>query len=57
MQLKHIHKKSFAVYGEGAVTDRSVKSAVQSFVLGTSCWMMLHSQVEQLKLIAIKLRH
>ena len=32
------------------------KSSLQCFVLEISRWMMLHSQVDQLKLIAIKLR-
>ena len=34
-----------------------VKSGLQSFVLEISCWTMLHGQVDQLKLIAIKSRH
>ena len=44
------------VDGKGAVTE-CVKSGFQSFVLAISCWVMLHSQVDQLKLIAIKSRH
>ena len=31
-----------------------VKSGLQSFVLEISHWAMLHGQVDQLKLIAIK---
>ena len=34
-----------------------VKSGLQRFVLEISCWMMLYGLVDQLKLIAIKLRH
>ena len=34
-----------------------VKSGLQSFVLEISHWTMLHSQVDQLKLIVIKSRH
>ena len=34
-----------------------VKSGLQSFVLEISCWTMLHGWVDQLKLIAIKLKH
>ena len=34
-----------------------VKSGLWSSVLEISCWMMLHSWVDQLKLIAIKSRH
>ena len=34
-----------------------VKSSFQSFMLEISCWTMLHSQVNQLKLKAIKSRH
>ena len=53
-------KKTCTVYGEGAVTDRldkGVKSGLQSFILEISCWRMLHNQVDQLKLIELKLRH
>ena len=49
-------KKICAVYGEGAVTER-VKSGLRSFMLQISHWMMLHSRVDQLKLIVIKSRH
>ena len=55
MQLK-CKKKICAVYGEGAVIKR-VEGGLQSFMLEMSCWMMFHSRVDQLKLIAIKLRH
>ena len=34
-----------------------VKSSLQNFVLEISQWVMLHGQVDHLKLIAIKLRH
>ena len=34
-----------------------VGSGLQNFVLEISCWMMLHGQVDQLKLIAMKTRH
>ena len=34
-----------------------VKSGLCSFVLEIFCWMMLHSWVGQLKLIAIRSRH
>ena len=39
---------------EDAVTDRMCQSGLQSFTLAISLWMMLHSRVEQLKLIVIK---
>ena len=50
-------KKICAVYGEGAITIKPVKSGSQSFMLEISHWTMLHSQVDQLKLIAIRSRH
>ena len=50
------HKKICAVYGEGAVTDWSVKSGLRSFMLEISHWTMLLGQVDQLKLIVIKLK-
>ena len=50
-------KKNGAVCGEGAVTDKRVKSGLGGFMLQISHWTMPHSQVDQLKLIAIKLRH
>ena len=47
-----------AVYGEGAVTDPTCRSGLQSFVIflemEISLWMMLHSRENQLKLIAIE---
>ena len=46
-------KKDCAVYGDGAVTDRKCKWFAK-FRAAISCWMMLHSQVDQLRLIAIK---
>jgi len=56
VKLKY-RKISCAVNGEGAVTDEHVKSGLQNFMLEIFLWTMLHSQVDQLKLIAIKLRH
>ena len=50
MQLK-CKTKICAVYGEGAMTE-SVKSGLQSFVLEISHWAILHSQVDQWKLIS-----
>ena len=50
-------KKICAVYGDGAVTDPMCQTGLQSLTMETSQWMMmLHSQVDQLKLTAIKLR-
>ena len=49
-----MQKKICAVYGEGAVTDRTCQSGLRSFVLEISRWMMLHGRVDQLKLIEIK---
>ena len=34
-----------------------VKSSLWSFMLETSCWMMLHSRVDKLRLIVIKSRY
>ena len=53
MQLKHI-QKICAVYREGAVTDQMCQSGLRSSVLEISWWTMLHGQVDQLKLAAIK---
>ena len=47
-------KKICAVYGDGAVTDQTCQSGLQSFALQISCWTMLHGWVDQLKLIVIK---
>ena len=44
------------IYGEGTVTDRTSKSSLQGFVLEIFHGTMLHGRVEQVKLIAIKLR-
>ena len=59
MQLKHTHThtKIRATYREGAVTDRCIKSGLQRFRLEISRWTMPHVQVDQLKLIALKLKH
>ena len=53
-QLK-CKRKICAVYGEGAVTDRTCQK-LRSSVLEISCWTMVHNQVDQLKLIVIKSR-
>ena len=50
-------KKICAVYEEGAVTDRTCKSGLRSFVLEISRWMMPQGWVDKLKLIAVKSRH
>ena len=51
-------KKICAVYGEGAVTDRTCQKWFAKFHAGDfSNWMMLHGRVDQLKLIMIKSRH
>ena len=51
-------KEICAVYEEGAVTDGTCQNGLWSFMLlEISRWMMLHSQADQLNLIAIKLRH
>ncbi|XP_026971584.1 growth hormone-regulated TBC protein 1 isoform X5 [Sagmatias obliquidens] len=50
-------KEICAVYGEGAVTAGTCQSGLRSSVLEISRWTMLHSRVDQLKLIAIKSRH
>ena len=50
-------KKIYAVYGEGAVTDQMCQKWFVKFHVEISCWMTLHGQVDQLKLIMIKSRH
>ena len=55
MQLKQ--KNICAMCGEGAGTDKHVKSGLQSFVLQISLWTVLHGRVDQLLLIAIQSRH
>ena len=52
-QMKH-KKKTCAVYGEGAVTDWTGQKWFAKF---RARWTMLHGQVDQLKLIAIKSRN
>ena len=37
--------------------EMRVKSGLQSFMLEISHWMLIHSQVDQFKLTAIKSRH
>ena len=49
--------KICATYGEGAVTDQMCQKWFAKFRAGDSHWTMLHGQVDQLKLIEIKLRH
>ena len=49
-------KKICAVYGEGAVTDRMCQKWFAKFRVEISCWTMFQGQVDQLKLIAIKLK-
>ena len=53
MQLK-CKKKIYVVYGEGSMIDHICPSGLQSFTLEISHWMMLHDQIDQLKLVAIK---
>ena len=47
-------KKDCAVYGRLLSLIQCVKSGLRSFPLGITHWTMLHSWVDQLKLIAIK---
>ena len=51
-----MQKKNCAVHGEGAVTDHTCQSRLQSSVLEISCRMMLAGQVHQSKLVVVKLR-
>ena len=44
-----------AVYGEGAVTDRTCQKWFVKFHAEISCLMMFHSWVDPLKLIGITL--
>lgn len=58
-QLKHTKKEKEVVqYMEKVLwlTER-VKNNLWSFLLEVYCWMMLLSQVDQLKLAETKLRH
>ena len=58
MQLKCKKKTNMcAVYREGAVTHWTCQNGLWSLVLEISHWTMLHGQVDQLKLTAIKSRH
>ena len=52
-----MQKKICAMYGEGAATDQTCQSGLQSFLPEISRWTMLHGRVDQLKVIAIKSRH
>lgn len=42
-----LQKEICAVYGEGNVTDKSVKSGLQSFIMEISHWMRFHGQENQ----------
>ena len=58
-QLTHT-QKFCAEYGESAVTEQTCpkwSARVKSLMLEISLCIMLHSQVDQLKWTAIKLRH
>ena len=52
MQLKCKNKKICAVYGEGAVTDRTCQKRFAKFHAGDFLLEMVHSGVDVLKLIA-----
>ena len=54
-----MQKQICTVYGKGAMSDRMCqKWFTKKFHAGEiSHWMMLQGQVDQLKLIAIKLKH
>ena len=43
-----------AMYGEGAVTDRSCQRWFMKFCAEISHWTMLRSHIDQLKLIAVE---
>ena len=46
-----------AIYGESARTEPMCQKWFAKFCVDIPPWTMLHSQVDQLKLTAIKLRH
>ena len=53
-----MQKKGFMQYIEKVLwLIECVKSSLWSFMLETSCWMMLHSRVDKLRLIVIKSRY
>ena len=52
-----MQKKVCAVYGEGAVTDRTCQKWFAKFRAGNFFWTMLQGQADQLKLITIKSKH
>ena len=59
-----MQKKICAVYGEGAVIDwtcqkwfTKIRMEITNLYMEIFLWMMLHSQVEQLKLMEIKSRY
>ena len=57
-KVTETHKKRFVQSMERVLgLTKSVKNGLQSFMLEIFCWTMLHGQVDQLKLIVIKLRH
>ena len=49
-----MQKKIYVVYREGSMIDQICPSGLQSFTLEISHWMMLHDQIDQLKLVAIR---
>ena len=51
-ERKKKKKEIYAVYGEGAVIDQRCQKGLVKFVIEISHWMILHNQVDQLKLIA-----
>lgn len=50
-------EKGCAVGGEGAVTGRTCRKWCVQSCAGGSHWTVLHSQVDELKLITIQSRH
>ena len=52
-----MQKKVWAVYGESDVSDQTYQKWFVKFRAGDFLRTVLHSWVDQLKLIAIKLKH
>ena len=52
-----MHQKIYVVYGEGAVTDRTCQKWFAKFHAGVFSLDNAPGRSDQLKLIAIKLRH
>ena len=52
-----MQKQICAVYGKGPMTDETCQKWFVKFHAGDFLRTMLHSWVDQLKLITIKLRH